>query len=83
MVPYPNNLIPSADHRGANMLTKKPELKVPSSISAPPHRTTHNQNTKSARYVIVHQVSDIVLPIDLYCHITICITCVGKHDTKT
>jgi hypothetical protein len=67
-VPYPKSLIPSADQRGAKILIRKPELKVPSSISAPPHLTTHNQNSKSTKYVIVHQVSDIVFQMVLLTH---------------
>jgi hypothetical protein len=39
IIPYPNSLIPSADHRGVNMLTRNPEVNVPSSLSAPSPRT--------------------------------------------
>ena len=46
IVPYPKSLIPSADHQGAKILIKNTEEKVPSNHSAPPHLTTHSQNTK-------------------------------------
>jgi hypothetical protein len=38
-----NSLMPSADHLGARKLIRKPDIKVPSSRSAPPHRKIQSQ----------------------------------------
>ncbi len=60
IIPYPKSLIPSADHLGAKIWIRNPEVKVPSSHSAPPHLTTHSQNTKFIKYVTISSVSDIL-----------------------
>lgn len=60
IIPYPKSLIPSADHLGAKIWMRNPEVKVPSSHSAPPHLTTHSQNIKLIRYVTISSASDIL-----------------------
>jgi len=49
---------PSALQRGAKLLMRKPEAKVPSSRSAPPQRSTQRQNSASAACAAIQMKSE-------------------------
>src|SRR4051812_32437511 len=57
-----NALIPSADHRGAKLCTKKPARNEPSSQSAPPQNSTHAQRSEVTAKSATHASKPIAFP---------------------